>query len=75
MNLVTKSQKGSFTKTCHTYPTMIKLGTVIPYLKEAKKRYELRNTPLSSADISFFSLEINKFHYIAKYGCRLHFSA
>ena len=21
------------TKTCHTYPTMMKLGTVIPYLK------------------------------------------
>ena len=34
---------------CHTYPAMMKLGTVIPYLKEIKKMYESRNTshPLS----------------------------
>ena len=24
-------------KICHTYPTMIKLGTVIPHLKKIKK--------------------------------------
>ena len=29
---------------CHTYPTMIKLGTVIPYLKEIQKLYESRDT-------------------------------
>ena len=28
---------------------------------------------LSSADISFYSLEISKFCYIKKYGYRLHF--
>ena len=32
-------------KICHTYPTMIKLGTVIPYLKEIQKIYESRVTP------------------------------
>ena len=27
-----------------TYPTMMKLGTVIPYLKKIKKIYESRDT-------------------------------
>ena len=30
----------------HTYPTMMKLGTVIPYLKKIQKIYESRDTPL-----------------------------
>ena len=30
----------------HTYPTMMKLGTVIPYLKKISKIYESRDTPL-----------------------------
>ena len=33
-------------KTCHTYPAMMKLGTVIPYLTEIQKIYESRDTPL-----------------------------
>ena len=33
-------------KICHTYPTMKKLGTVIPYLKEIQKLYESHDTPL-----------------------------
>ena len=33
-------------KICHTYPTMIKLGTVIPYLKKIQKLYESRDTSL-----------------------------
>ena len=32
-------------KICHTYPTMMKLGTVIPYLKKIPKIYESRDTP------------------------------
>ena len=31
-------------KICHTYPTMMKLGTVIPYSKKIQKTYELRHT-------------------------------
>ena len=31
-------------KICHTYPTMKKLGTVIPYLKKIRKIYESRDT-------------------------------
>ena len=33
-------------KTCQTYPTMMKLGTVIPYPKNIQKIYESRDTPL-----------------------------
>ena len=32
-------------KICHTYPTMMRLGTVIPYLRKIQKIYELRDTP------------------------------
>ena len=33
-------------KICHTSPTMIKLGTVIPYPKKIREIYESRDTPL-----------------------------
>ena len=56
-----------------SYPTMMKLDTVIPYLKKIQKIYESRDTPLSSADISIFSMEISKDCYIKKYRYRLHF--
>ena len=32
-------------KISHTYPTMMKLGTVIPYLKKFQKLFEQRDTP------------------------------
>ena len=32
-------------KVCHTYPTTMKLGTVIPYLKKIQKIFESRDTP------------------------------
>ena len=31
-------------KICHTYPAIIKLGTVIPYLKRIQKIYKSRDT-------------------------------
>ena len=31
---------------CHTYPTMMKLGTVISYLEEIQKVYKTRDTSL-----------------------------
>ena len=40
----------SLPKICHTFPTMMKLGTAIPYLKEIQKIYHMTH-PLSSADI------------------------
>ena len=33
-------------KICNTYTTMMKLGTVIPYLKKVQKMYESQDTPL-----------------------------
>ena len=39
-------QKGHPSLKCHTYPTMMKLGTVIPYLNKIQKIYKSRDTPL-----------------------------
>ena len=38
-------QKGPLPKICHAYPTMMKLGTVIPCLKKIQKIYESHDTP------------------------------
>ena len=35
-------------KICHTHPAMMKLGTVIPYLKKIQKTYKSRVTPLEN---------------------------
>ena len=32
-------------KICHAYPTMMRLGTVILYLRKIQKIYESRDTP------------------------------
>ena len=48
-------------KICHTDPTMMKLGTVVPYLKKIQKTYKLQDAPLSSADISTFPPRIMNF--------------
>ena len=53
-----------------TYPTVMKLSTVIPYLKKIEKNHVTH--PLSSANISVFSPEISKFRYIKKYRYSLH---
>ena len=39
---------------CHTYPTVMKLGTVILYLKKTKKNMNHVINPFSSADINTF---------------------
>ena len=39
-------QKGSLPNTCHKFPTMMKLGAVIPYLRKFQKAYNSRDTPL-----------------------------
>ena len=61
-------------KICHRYPAMVKLGTVIPYLKIIEKIYinHVAHSQ-SSANISIFSPEISKFCYIKKYRYRLDF--
>ena len=60
-------------KICHTYPTIMKLDTVIPYLKRTKKYMNHNTHPLSSPNISIFSSEVSKICYIKKYRYRLHF--
>ena len=54
-------QKAPVSKICHTYPTMMKLGKIIPYLKKIKKIHDSRDT---APDLSIFSPEISKFCYI-----------
>ena len=39
-------KNASLPKICHTYPTVMKLGTVLPYPKKIQKIYESRDTPL-----------------------------
>ena len=65
-------QKGFLPKSCHTYLKMMKLATVIPYLKKITKINELRETNLLS-DISIFAQKISKFCYIKKYRYSLYF--
>ena len=40
-----RAKRPSFPKICHTYPTMMKLDRVIPYLKKFQKLYESLDTP------------------------------
>ena len=39
-------KKALLPKICRTYPKMIKLGTLMPYLKEIQKIYKSRDTLL-----------------------------
>ena len=41
-----KEEYPFLSKICHTYRTMMKIGTVIPYLKKIQRIYESRDTPL-----------------------------
>ena len=41
-----EAKRFSLSKICHAYHTMVKLGTVIPYLNKTPKTYTLRDTPL-----------------------------
>ena len=66
-------KKAPLPKIRHTYSTMMKRGTVIPYLQKIQKYMSQVTNSLSSAGISIFSLEISKFCYIKKYRYRLHF--
>ena len=39
-------KKAPLPEICRTYPAIMKLGTVIPYVKKTQKIYESRDTPL-----------------------------
>ena len=57
-----------------TYATMIKLGTVVHYVKKIQKYINHMTYPITSADISIFSREISNFCYVKNYRHRLHFN-
>ena len=59
-------KKGPLPKICYTYPTIIKLDTVIPYLKKIQNYMNHVTHYLGSADINIFLPEISKFCYIKK---------
>ena len=40
-----EAKKAPLPKICRTYPTMLKLGTIIPYLNKIQKIYESRDSP------------------------------
>ena len=43
-----KSLPPSLSIICHTHPTLMKLSTVIPYLKKIQKIHKSHDTPLDS---------------------------
>ena len=67
------AKKTPFPKICHTYPTIMELGTVIPYLKNIQKILNHVTHFLSSLDISISSAEISRFCFIKKNRYRLYF--
>ena len=65
--------KAPFHRICHIYPTMMKLGTLIPYLKNIQKIYKSHDTPLEFCWHQHFFPEISKFCYTKKYIYRFYF--
>ena len=51
----------------HIYPNMMKLGTVVSYLKKIQKDINYLIHRLSSIEIILFSPETSNFFYIKKY--------
>ena len=67
-------QKAPLPKICHTYSTMIKVGTGIPCLEKIQKSFKSYDTPhLSSADTSIFP-GMRNFCYFKKYRDGFHFN-
>ena len=44
---IAQGEKGPLPKIFHTYPAIMKLGTVIPYLKNIQQICKLRDTHLA----------------------------
>ena len=66
-------KKAPLSRICHKYPTMMKLGTLIPNLKKVQKIYKSRVTPLEFCWYQHFLPEIRKFCHIKKYIYRFYF--
>ena len=61
-------------KICHTYPKMIKLSTVIPYLTKIQNIYKSRDIPIKFCWHQYFFTKIGNLSYVKKYRYRLHFN-
>ena len=68
-----EGQKGPLPRICHTYPTMMKLGTVIPYLKKTQRVYESCQTPREFCWHQHFFTGNRQILLYQEYGYRLHF--
>ena len=55
------TKKFPLSKTCHTYPTMMKLGTVVYYLKKSRKYINHMTQLFVFADISIFCQKVATF--------------
>ena len=69
-------EKSPISKICHTYPTTMKLGTVIPYLKKIQKICKSRDTPSEFCWCHHFFIGNQKillYQEIRKY--RMHFDS
>ena len=60
-------EKAPVPKICQAFPTIMKLGTLIPYLKKIRKKYKSHDTPLEFWCHPDFLPEIRNFCYIKKY--------
>ena len=69
-----EAENAPLPKICHTYPTMLKLGTVMSYLKKIKKINHVTHL-LRSAYITILSPKISDIFIIKKCRYRLHFNA
>ena len=66
-------KKAPLPKICHTYPTMMKLGSYALPQEDPIYIWITWHTPWVLLISPFFYLKINKFYYIKKYKYRLHF--
>ena len=60
-------KKKTLPKMCHTYPIMMKLGTLIPYLKKFQKPYKSHDVQLEFCCRQHFLPKISQFCYIMLY--------
>ena len=70
----TDAKRPLLPKICHTYPTMMKLGTVDSYINKIQNYLNHVTHSISFADMSIFSPEISNFCYIKKHICTFHFN-
>ena len=59
---------------CHTYPTIMKLGAVIPYFNKIRKIHKSRDTPLEFCRHKDFPIENQQLFLYQEIQIRFHFN-